>query len=353
MKLFLCQSCGLAVYFENTVCERCGSRLGFLPATATLSALKDNQDGTWQPLGGDVTAQRFCANADREVCNWLVPASADTPLCIACALNRTIPDLSDERNQPRWRKLEAAKRRLVYSLLRLDLPIQSKAEGAASGLAFELIADTDPDAPVLTGHSGGLITINIAEADDAEREARRSAMGEPYRTLLGHFRHEVGHYYWDRLVRDGGLVDAFRAMFGDESRDYSEALSAHYANGPQPDWQARYVSSYASSHPWEDFSETWAHYLHIVDTLETANAFGLQTRPGIADSDALSHIITFDPYSDVPFAWIVDVWLPLTYAVNSLNRSMGQPDLYPFVLSQPAIEKLEFVHRLVHGHVEG
>mgnify|MGYP000112015588 FL=1 len=353
MKIFQCQNCGLAVYFENTVCERCGSRLGFLPDTAVLSALTDNGEGTWRPLGGEGAVQRFCANADHEVCNWLVPAGSPSPFCVACAPNRTIPDLSEQQNLQRWRKLEAAKRRLVYSLLRLGLPIQSKSEGVATGLAFELIADTDPDAPVLTGHADGLITINIAEADDAEREARRSAMGEPYRTLLGHFRHEVGHYYWDRLVRDAGLVDAFRAIFGDETRDYSEALSAHYANGPQPDWQARYVSAYASSHPWEDFSETWAHYLHIVDALETADAFGLQTRPGVADSGTLTHIITFDPYSEVPFTRIIDAWLPLTYAVNSLNRSIGQPDFYPFVLARPAIDKLEFVHRLVHGELQG
>ena len=172
-------------------------------------------------------------------------------------------------------------------------------------------------------------------------------MGEPYRTLLGHFRHEVGHFYWNLLVRDAGIIEWCRDLFGDESRDYGEALEAHYRNGPPPDWRKRHVSAYASAHPWEDFAETWAHYLHIVDTLETASVFGLHERPGGSRKGAASW---FDPYADEPFERIIEAWLPLTFAVNSLNRSMGQPDLYPFVLAPPTIEKLAFVHRLVHGH---
>ena len=203
---------------------------------------------------------------------------------------------------------------------------------------------------MLTGHADGLITLNIAEADDAEREARRAALNEPYRTLLGHFRHEVGHHYWNLLVRDGGLLDEFRSMFGDERADYGESLQRHYADGAPADWQERHVTAYASAHPWEDFAETWSHYLHIVDTLETAGAFGMRVRPRLGgDEQAMSAAVDFDPYVNGPFDRIVDAWLPLTYAVNSLNRSMGQPDLYPFVLGPAAIRKLGFIHALVHG----
>ena len=186
---------------------------------------------------------------------------------------------------------------------------------------------------MLTGHDDGLITINIAEADDAERERRRLELGEPYRTLLGHLRHEVGHYYWDLLVRDGGSIDACRAVFGDESDDYQQALNRHYQNGAPAGWQETYVSAYATMHPWEDFAETWTHYLHMVDTLDTAASFGIVVDPGSRDDPTLETEIAFDPYRARNFDRLVEAWLPLTVAVNSLNRSMGQPDLYPFALT--------------------
>lgn len=352
MKLFECQSCGLPVYFENVVCERCGSALGFRPESAELSALAPLEVGLWRALDGSQQPVRFCANADRGVCNWLIPAAAADELCVSCSLNQTIPDLTIERNLELWRRLELGKHRLVYSLLRLDLPLGARAADGKPGLAFDFLADGQSGQPVLTGHADGLITINIAEADDAEREARRTAMNEPYRTLVGHFRHEVGHHYWNLMVRDGGLLEECRALFGDERADYGESLQRHYADGAPPDWQARHVSAYASAHPWEDFAETWAHYLHIVDTLETAQAFGMRVRPGLGgDERAMSAAVDFDPYANGPFERIVDAWLPLTYAVNSLNRSMGQPDLYPFLLGPLAIEKLRFIHAMVHGRV--
>jgi hypothetical protein len=91
--------------------------------------------------------------------------------------------------------------------------------------------------------------------------------------LLGHFRHEVGHYFWDRLVAtDPHQLEEFRVLFGDDRQDYGEALKRHYDEGAPANWQDTYISMYATMHPWEDFAETWAHYLHIVDTLETAGA---------------------------------------------------------------------------------
>jgi hypothetical protein len=189
----------------------------------------------------------------------------------------------------------------------------------------------------------------LLEADDVERERLRTHLHEPYRTLLGHFRHEVGHYYWDRLVRDGGKLDEFRAVFGDDTLDYNAALQAHYQNGPPGNWRESYISAYATMHPWEDFAETWAHYLHMIDTLEMAYYFDLRVSPRLSSTEGLSATADLDPYVIDDMGTLLNEWLPVTFAVNSLNRSMGQPDLYPFVLSSPAIEKLSFIHRLVRG----
>ncbi len=346
MKIFTCQNCGQLLHFENTLCIRCGRPLGFLPDKLELSAL-DTGAGTVTAMA-DGSPRRACANANQALCNWLVPGDGDDAFCAACALDRTIPDLSMVGNLERWQALEAAKRRLIYALYRLGLPLTNRNEDVVHGLAFDFLADAADGTPVMTGHADGLVTINIAEADSAERERRRVELGEPYRTLLGHLRHEVGHYYWDLLVRDGGNVDAARAVFGDESEDYQAALARHYHEGPPPGWQASYVSAYATMHPWEDFAETWTHYLHMVDTLDTAASFGLAVEPDV-DDPALSTEIGFDPYRARTVDRLVKAWLPLTIAVNSLNRSMGQPDLYPFVLGPAVIRKLEFIHRLVHG----
>ena len=353
MKLFECQNCGQLLFFENTRCERCEHPLGYLSDRTVLSALTAEENDRWRALAAPDAAFRFCANAAYDACNWLIPADGPDTFCRACQLNRTIPDLGVPENVLLWQRLEAAKHRLVYGLLRLGLPLASRFEEPESGLAFDFLAGsgaTFREGPqVVTGHARGVITIDIAEADPAERERHRREMVESYRTLLGHFRHEIGHHYWERLVRDGVWHEAFRELFGDERRDYGAALESHYANGPQSDWQERYVSGYAGAHPWEDFAETWAHYLHIVDTLETAAAFGLRTRPKVGRNPKLDMEIDFDPYRQRDFDALVHGWLPLTYAVNSLNQSMGQPDLYPFVLAPTVVGKLRFVHGLVHG----
>jgi len=352
MKLFECQHCGQLLFFENTHCERCGHVLGYLPGGAELCAMTSAAGDRWQPLHAPAESYRFCVNNAYDACNWLVAADGADTFCRACRLNRTIPNLDDLENRLLWQRLEAAKHRLVYGLLRLDLPLVSKLDDTENGLAFDFLAGSQTmfqEGPqVVTGHARGLITIDIAEADDAERERHRQDMVEPYRTLLGHFRHEVGHYYWDRLVRGSVWHDAFRELFGDERRDYGGALQAHYTNGPPIDWHEGFVSGYAAAHPWEDFAETWAHYLHIADTLETAAAFGLRVRPQVGRDPVLAMEIDFDPYRQSDFDTLVQAWLPLTYAVNSLNQSMGQPDLYPFVLSPTVMGKLRFVHGLIH-----
>lgn len=345
VQLFACRNCDQLLHFENSSCVRCGWQLGFRPDTLRLATLDAAADGTLQELGAPGRAWLPCANAAAVGCNWLVPAEAGG-FCPACELNRTIPDLDVEGNRERWTAIEAAKRRLIYALHRFELPLTRRSEDAESGLAFDFLADAAGE-PVMTGHADGLVTINIAEADSPERERRRVELGEPYRTLLGHLRHEVGHYYWDQLVRDGGKLEAARAVFGDERADYAEAMERHYHEGPPPDWQSAYVSAYATMHPWEDFAETWTHYLHMADTLDTAASFGLRVDPRVTDSAPEDSKVSFDPYRAGACDELVDAWLPLTLAVNSLNRSMGQPDLYPFVLSPPAIDKLGFIHRLV------
>ncbi|MEM8569503.1 MAG: putative zinc-binding peptidase [Pseudomonadota bacterium] len=350
MHVFVCQVCGQLLHFENSVCLRCGSMLGFIPGSLVLSACERHADGAIQAVAEPGAQMRECANAEAAGCNWLVPAEIESPYCDACRLNRTIPDLAVEGNTERWQAIEAAKRRLVYALKRLKLPLVSMVRDAENGLAFDFLADRPKD-PVLTGHADGLITINISEADSPERERRRIALDERYRTLLGHLRHEVGHYYWDILVRDGNKLEEARTIFGDDRADYSEALERHYEVGPPNGWETSYVSAYATMHPWEDFAETWTHYLHMADTLDTAASFGMEIDPVASESAAVNADVTFDPYSEPNFSRLVDAWIPLTVAVNSLNRSMGQRDLYPFALSKPAIAKLGFIHDLVRGAV--
>mgnify|MGYP000217343930 CR=1 FL=1 len=139
------------------------------------------------------------------------------------------------------------------------------------------------------------------------------------------------------------------AGVGDYSMDYGEALQRHYQQGAPPDWQQNYVSAYAATHPWEDFAETWAHYLHIVDTLETASEFGMEVHPSVDRTGQLSARVAFDPYTADDVQTIVTAWLPFTFAINSVNRAMGLRDLYPFILSDAVIAKLGFVHGLVQA----
>lgn len=356
MKLFTCQTCGQLLYFENTHCERCGHALGYFWPEAELLTLAGEENSVWRVLrrtgtGEPVQRVRYCANRAHNVCNWLLPADSADSFCLACDLNRTIPNLAQGENLLRWQTLEAAKHRLVYSLLRQNLPVVSKRINEVWGLRFDFLADafdgSGQEQRVLTGHANGLITLNIAEADDVERERIRKLMGEPYRTLLGHFRHEVGHYYWELMARSGEWLTAFRAQFGDERLDYAGALDAHYNKQASADWSSYFISDYASAHPWEDWAETWAHYLHVVDTLATAHSFGLQIHPQVQASVELDVRVDFDPYGQEDFDALMGTWLPVTYAVNSLNRSMGQPDLYPFVLPPPVYDKLRFVHRSI------
>jgi len=351
MRLFECQRCGQLLDFENTWCQRCGLSLGYLPERGLLSALEaDATPGWWRPLAAPELLHRYCANERHNVCNWLIPIESAENFCLACRLNRTIPNLVDQRHVLLWRSLEFAKHRLLDGLVALGLPISTWVDEQGRGLGFDFLdpSDTAPgDAPVVSGHRNGIVTIDINEADDARREFSRTTLSEPYRTLLGHFRHEVGHYYWLALIERTDWLERFRDAFGDERQDYDAALHRNYVEGASDGWEERYISSYASAHPWEDWAETWAHYLHMLDTLHTAYWFGLSLSPRQGRDPGLSVMENLDPYGPIDFDLLISRWIPLIYAGNHLSRSMGQVDLYPFVLAPQVIEKLRFVHEVV------
>jgi len=344
MKTFHCTHCDNPVFFENTRCLQCGQRLAFLPDFLEMRAFEsDVQTGLNASTGSSQRKiYRLCDNAKFGACNWAIPDEDTQSYCVSCRRNVLIPDLAVPRNIELWQKIEYAKRRLFYTLLSLQLPLDGNPP-----LRFQFPVQVDGAPPVQIGHANGLITINVAEADDATRESQRVSLHEPFRTLLGHFRHEAGHYYWERLIKDSPKLDSFRQAFGDERLDYGNALQKHYRDGPPSNWLEQSVSAYASAHPWEDWAETWAHYLHMLDTIETASSFGLslnywhpEAKP--KSTDSLHYVKPGDDFGET-----LNVWTSLTHVLNSFNRGMGIIDLYPFTLSSGSIKKLRFVHDII------
>ncbi len=224
MKLYTCSNCHSLIYFENNICLNCKYSLGFDAHTLSLITLVAEGNNIFANAQNNGQKFRYCKNSEYSTCNWLVPASSDTAYCQACDLNRIIPDLNNQENLKRWKNIEIAKHRLIYSLLRLRLPVQKKIGDEEAGIAFDFLADTSPKEKVMTGHDNGVITLNIEEADEAERVKHKQDLRERYRTLLGHFRHEIGHYYWEVLIRNSDSIQQYRALFGDEEKDYSQAL---------------------------------------------------------------------------------------------------------------------------------
>ena len=349
--------CGRPVFFRNSVCLACRAPLGYEPYLAQMCALDPAEDKTevekwtlsgWLPL----KVYKRCDNlVTAAACNWLIDADDPHRLCQCCRLNRTIPDLSLKQNADDWNKIEIAKRRLVSALIAMGLPVQSRvSENTAEGLAFDFLRSLPGGPRVMTGHDYGIITLNIEEADDAIRELNRKNLNEPYRTLLGHLRHEVGHYYWDRLIDGTSLLAGFRELFGDERQDYAGALQRHYNQGPPSNWRNWYVSAYATAHPWEDWAETWAHYMHITDTWDTALSFGMDVDAGMEfDGFTYQALARPDQLGSGRFLSFVNSWTQLTAVMNELSRAMGLADFYPFVLSQRAVAKLHFVQMVISG----
>jgi hypothetical protein len=338
MRAFACPHCRGLVFFENSKCVTCGATLGYVRERAEFGELVD---GVCHTAAGDL---RACGNRERIGCNWLT----DLPLCGCCELTRTRPADSDADGIAAWARTEAAKRRLVFQLDALGIAPTPADTDPATGLTFDLLSSAE--APVTTGHADGVVTIDLAEGDDPHREAMRVSLDEPYRTLLGHLRHEVGHYYWQRLVDDTRWLPTFRALFGDERADYAEALRTHYGRPDDRSWRDTHVSHYAAAHPWEDWAETFAQYLHIRDTTQTAAAWGLKVAgPDLDLATARDAAVVAEPSEDVDeFGDLIRTWIPLSFALNALSRSMGQDDLYPYLLPPAVLRKLRFVHERIN-----
>ncbi len=395
--------CGQPVFFRNSKCLACGTPLGYDCERGLLLPLMPGpREGTWQEWqaagapaaappddvrppslhnipgqesgpgvapaasaegAGPAPAQpaesgeplyKRCLNLSTPAsCNWLVPVEDAADMCRACRLNRTIPDLTDPAlpdNGYLWGLVELAKRRLVSALILLGLPVASRiSEDPERGLMFDFLRSPVNGPHIMTGHNTGLITLNVDEADDAKREAVRKAMREPYRTLLGHFRHEVGHYYWDRLIAGSSWMDGFHELFGDETLDYAASLQRNYDEGPPADWPLHYVSAYASTHPWEDWAECWAHYLHMRDAIDTALSFGLSVDHFDLEFIPFTIDALYQPeHPDAEqFLTFLNHWTRLTTMLNEMSRSMGLPDFYPFILPTEAVAKLHFIHLVV------
>jgi hypothetical protein len=333
MRPFACGTCRSLVFFENFMCVTCGSRLGFDRGAAELIVL-------------DAGARR-CANREIAGCNWLADPESPDGLCGCCDLTRTRPNDADVAGLAAFASTEAAKRRLVFQLDHLGLPTTPRRVDPEHGLAFDLLSSAS--APVTTGHDNGVITIDLAEGSDPHREALRVQLAEPYRTLLGHLRHEIGHWYWDVLVDGTPFLDRFRDLFGDEREDYATALAQHYGRADDREWTKTSVSHYAAAHPWEDWAETFAHYLHIRDTMQTAQAWGVRIEgPDLELDLAWNAQLAVDPADDAEtFDDLAQAWVAFTFALNAINRSMGHDALYPFVLPPRVLDKMRFVHVVV------
>lgn len=328
------------MFFENTACVQCQAEVGYDSSTNSMVA--------FDPEQGIVRCQN---GQEHNVCNWVVARGSDSPFCPSCCLNRTIPDLSAAENCENWRQMETAKRRALHTLLRFNLFPASKTESSA-GLAFDFLLPTS-ESPVITGHKDGVITLNVREADDSYREKQRHNLGEPYRTLVGHFRHELGHFFWDRFFKDRSEEDAIlkelRNVFGDDREDYAAALKHHYTEGVLADWNRAHVSAYAASHPWEDWAETWAQYLHMQDGLETARCFGWNNELVLMPFTPFAESEIHEPFmpADQGFLKEINDWVKLSPAINEMAAGLGHPNLYPFVFSAINARKLFFVHRVV------
>ncbi|MBH0090121.1 putative zinc-binding metallopeptidase [Pseudoalteromonas sp. NSLLW218] len=376
MKTFKCNCTEqLILFFESSHCLACGRTVGIDDEFDQVEPYEiDEQSGLfYKAEAPDVFYKKCDNNAQYHVCNGMVNldtfipvADKDEVLCFSCRFNETVPDLSIIGHIPLWKKMETAKRRALYTLKSLSLPLNTIIQEPESGLSFDFITDRNVSdhfvSPIIgqdvvfTGHDCGHITINLAEADDVARSQAKIAMGERYRTLLGHFRHELGHYYFDQLIANSPKKHALcKQYFGDDELDYQQALDTHYKQGAPANWHETFISEYATMHPYEDWAETWAHYMHIIDTLETAKNFSItgSTTGNEFELDEADELrLPQSAYyfnSQTSIDAILDTWMEFSIILNSLNRSMGLADAYPFVLTQAVRTKLSFIHHAIHN----
>jgi hypothetical protein len=349
LKVFHCTHCEHLVFFENATCVRCQHTLAYLQDRELVGALNPLPDGKWQCIVGDQQPlYRLCDNYAREsVCNWAIPEQDPHSLCYSCRFTHVLPDLGQPANRTAWYKLEVAKRRLLYTLVRLGAAPISKADDSEKGLAFAFLADTSEvgTAPILTGHANGTITINVAEADDVERERRRAQLHEPYRALLGHFRHESGHYYWDRLIKDGPALETFRELSATNGRIMRMRFTTIISKVRRQTGRAILSPPMPRHIPGRTGQKRGLTI--FTSSIRLKQQCGLALRPHRSDEPKLKHGLDPTVRGGQSFDQLLESWFPLTYILNNLNRGLGLPDGYPFVLSPSAIDKLRFVHSTV------
>jgi len=378
MKTFIC-SCenNQILFFESNSCVSCNRSVGLDDAFDTVESYEfDQPSGRYFKAREPAVRYQKCDNNDNyKICNGMVNLDTFVPeegkdevLCFACRFNEMVPDLSVVEHIPLWEKMEVAKRRALYTLKALSLPLRNVRQDQENGLSFDFTTDRDVNdhfasnladsESVLTGHAGGHITINLAEADEVARSHAKHAMGEHYRTLLGHFRHELGHYYFDQLIVGSEDKHALsKKYFGDDELDYQESMKEYYKNGAPENWRDHFISEYATMHPYEDWAETWAHYMHIMDTLETAKNFSItgSISGDAAESEEAGELNLPQEsrffYSQTSITSVLDAWMEFSVILNALNRSMGLNDAYPFVLSQSVRAKLSFIHHAIHNRL--
>jgi hypothetical protein len=378
MKTFKCDcKAHQILFFESSLCVACERVVGLDDKFDKVEPYDlDETSGQYFKAEDPVVRYQKCDNhVDYKTCTGMVNLNTFVPvegeeevLCFACRFNETIPDLSIIEHIPLWKKMEVAKRRALYTLKAMKLPLETIAQNPKSGLSFDFTTDRDVNdhfastlknqQAVLTGHDSGHITINLAEADDVARSHAKLAMGEKYRTLLGHFRHELGHYYFDKLIAGSPQKHALcKQYFGDDELSYKNAMDKHYKEGAPENWRDAYISEYATMHAYEDWAETWSHYMHIMDTLETAKNFSI-TGSTIGNAEETEEVedltLPQDAYffsAQTSITNILDTWMDFSIILNSLNRSMGMSDAYPFVLTQPVRTKLAFIHYAIHDRL--
>ncbi|SFE56280.1 zinc-binding metallopeptidase family protein [Roseivivax sediminis] len=317
MQIFTCPACGGATYLHNLACG-CGHAIEFDPDAQAMQSL-----------------DAPCGNRDAIGCNWRAESDG---LCRSCAMTEVVPDLREDTNRPLWAETEAAKRWMLATLGRWGW---FTASDPGDRPVFRLLSEKTAtgEAGVVMGHANGVITINVSEARSAVLAERQEELGELYRTMLGHMRHETAHFLQLRLLSSPGFPEAFRKLFGDERADYGAALKAHYAD-PKPAGDD-HVTSYATAHPHEDWAETLAHLLHLVDLLDSAAAARLQLPDGPPRG--------YDAYAETDTETLLHFAVGMSIAVNHVNRALDLPDLYPFVIRSGVRTKLAFAHRWLHG----
>ena len=352
-------TCGAPLFRDNTSCIRCGALVGYLPDRGWLLAFAkapsrnnntQNAPQTYINPHPALAKRSFKTCTGRTAvhqCNWMIDATDAATQCLSCSLTRTIPDLSQPGAPERWAEAERAKRQTIGQLLRLRLPVRSR-HTHRDGMWFDFLEPLPGTIPVLTGHADGLITLNLAEADPARRALIQEQMGESFRTLAGHIRHELAHYYWQLFSQNAEWLQQFRKVFGDERADYAQALDKHHKQGAPATWSSQFISPYASSHPWEDWAETFAHYLHMEEALHTADRLGLDLQRLHLRTDSFDRAslqVAGSPALTPAFLHSIDRWVLLSLAANELNAALGHPHAYPFIFNPVSVSKLHAVHQ--------